>query len=118
MQAVILAIISLVGPVLVEWLKKWLEDLLQRAAADLPDNVESYSQNGKRVRLFAAAIERHRKDFAAEPWWKRPFVMGRYRRREKLLERTREAVLNASHDGREYLMDDEAKAIADAAMAS
>lgn len=40
-QAIIAAILQAVGPLLVEWLKKWLESLLNRSAANLPAGTES-----------------------------------------------------------------------------
>lgn len=55
-SAIILALIQVLGPILIEWLKKWLEDRLQQAAARLPA-VESFgSPELARAALFDEAI--------------------------------------------------------------
>lgn len=55
-SAIIIMLIELFGPLLIEWLKKWLEDRLNKAAASLPA-AESYgSPELARAALFDEAI--------------------------------------------------------------
>lgn len=41
-SAIIAAILQAVGPLLAEWLKKWLDSLLNRAAAELDEEPEPH----------------------------------------------------------------------------
>lgn len=54
--AVIAAILEIIGPVIAEWLKRWLEDRLNRAATRLPPpgNLPGGEGEARRTLLSAA----------------------------------------------------------------
>ena len=55
--AIIAALISVLGPMFVEWLRKWIESRLHKAAEKLPP-VESFaSEHEARDALFDAALK-------------------------------------------------------------
>jgi hypothetical protein len=58
-STLILAIIQFLGPVLIEWLKKWLESRLHAASESL-DFASFADENAARDAMFDAAIARSR----------------------------------------------------------
>lgn len=54
--AIITALLQIFGPILGEWLKKWLDSLLNKAAARLPDAETFGSPDAARAALFDEAI--------------------------------------------------------------
>lgn len=55
-SAIILALLEIFGPLIVAWLKAWLEDRLNRAAANLPAPESFGSPELARAALFDEAI--------------------------------------------------------------
>lgn len=55
--AIIAAILQVIGPILVEWLRKWLESRLHRAAESLGDMTAFSSEHEARDKMFDAAIK-------------------------------------------------------------
>lgn len=54
--SIIAALIQLFGPALVEWLQKWLDGILKRAAESLPDVTTYAAEPLAREALFDRAI--------------------------------------------------------------
>lgn len=55
-EMLILALIQVLGPILVEWLKDWLERRLQQAAARIPELADYPTEDEARDALFDTAI--------------------------------------------------------------
>lgn len=56
-SAIIAVIIQTLGPVLMEWLKKWLESRLQKAAGKLGEGAGFLSESAQQGALFDQAID-------------------------------------------------------------
>lgn len=54
--AIITFIVQTFGPILAEWLKKWLDNLLNRTAANMPEAATYGSESAARGALFDEAI--------------------------------------------------------------
>lgn len=95
--AIIAAVMEILGPILMELIKEWLDGLLNRAKHRLPDQpADTYAAQAE---LWAAALEVHEED-GGKLWWWQLLAQRKHARRGRLLERARAVSLTATREGR------------------
>lgn len=96
--AVISAILAILGPVLMDLLKEWLDGLLNRAKHRLPSQASTdlYASENE---LWDAALQIHEED-GQRLWWWQWWAKSRHARRTRFLQRSRDITLASAAEGR------------------
>jgi hypothetical protein len=96
--SIIAAVMEILGPILMELIKEWLDGLLNRAKHRLPSQ-STTDPYAAQAELWIAAFEVHEED-GGKLWWWQLLAQRKHARRGRFLERARAVSLTATREGR------------------